>query len=178
MPADAAAEVASDAPPDAPPDMASAIRRFDIGYVNDFVIVPLDTTQIRSFLLVVNKGTQPLDLATASVVTYSDDSNGIDWQFSRRTATSFMLDPDRAAGSLGVNARPLIVEAGVITERIDDNALDFQMDFLGTPASGVVANAQAILRIDGAEAVLSFKITTVSSGPAVQFNTAKRVQSQ
>jgi hypothetical protein len=161
-----------------PPDTSVPVTKFDIGYVNEFVIVPLNTTQIHSILLVVNTGNVPLDLSTAAVVTFNDDSNGVDWQFSKRTAAAFSLDPTRAAGSLGPNARPLIVTAGVVTERIDDNVLDFQMDFLGTPASGVVANAQAVVRIGGVEAVLPFKITTISSGESPQFNTAKRVHSQ
>jgi hypothetical protein len=162
----------------APPDTTLPVTKFDIGYVNEFVIVPRDTTQIHSFVLVVNTGNVPLDLSTATVLTFNDDSNAVDWEFSKRTSATFSLDPTRAAGSLGPNARPLIVDAGVVTERIDDNVLDFQMDFLGTPASGVVANAQAVVRIGGVEAVLLFRITTMSSGESPQFNTAKRVHSQ
>jgi hypothetical protein len=178
-PADAAVPSDTAVPSDAaPPDTTLPVTRFDIGYVNEFVIVPLDTTQIHSFLLVVNTGNVPLDLSTATVVTFSDDSNGVDWQFSKRTTAAFSLEPTRAAGSLGPNARPLIVDASVVTERIDDNVLDFQMDFLGTPASGVVANAQAVVRIGGIEAVLPFKITTLSAGESPKFNTAKRVHSQ
>jgi hypothetical protein len=174
-----ATDAAVDAAVDTAIDTPVATTRFDIGYINDLVIVPLDTTQLRGLLLVVNKGTVPLDLSTASVLAFSDDADGIDWQFSKRANSTFLLDPGRAAGSLGVSARPLIVDQGVVTERIDDNALDFQMDFLGTPASGVIANAQAIVRIDGVEAVLTFKITTVSSAPApFQYNTARRVSSQ
>lgn len=165
---------------DAPIDMAPGITKFDVGYINDITFVPVDTTGIPHFLLVVNKGTVPLDLATATVVTYNDGSDGIDSEFHVLTSSTFKLDPERAAGNLGVTARNKLVTDQVVTERIDDNILDFELKFVGTPASGVVANAQAVLSIGGVDAVLPFKITTIpsGSGPPFQFNSAKRVHSQ
>jgi hypothetical protein len=177
-PPDAGAEL-----PDAPVDGMSidsppAITRFDVGYINDIVIVPLNTTSIHTMVLVVNKGTLPLHLDTASVLTFSDDNTSFGWMFLKRTASTTALDTDRAGGALSPPTRAVIVDMGYVSERIDDNTLDFEMDFTGNPPSGAVDNAQAVIRIDGVDAVLKFKITTVASGNSPVYNSGKRVTSQ
>jgi len=154
------------------------ITRFDVGYINDIVIVPLNTTSIHTMVLVVNKGTAPLHLETASVLTFSDDNTSFGWMFEKRTPSTAALDPDRAGGALSPNTRAVIVDMGYVTERIDDINLDFQMDFTGNPPSGAVDNAQAVIRIDGVDAVLKFRITTVASGNSPVYNSGKRVTSQ
>jgi hypothetical protein len=176
---DAGAEL-PDAPVDGMPiDNPVAVTRFDVGYINDIVIVPLNTTSIHTMVLVVNKGTLPLHLETASVLTFSDDNTSFGWTFQKRTPSTTALDPDRAGGALSPNTRAVIVDMGYVTERIDDINLDFEMDFTGPNlASGAVDNAQAVIRIDSVDAVLKFKITTVASGNSPVYNSGKRVTSQ
>jgi hypothetical protein len=164
-------------PKDAGIDVAPASpTKYDIAYINDITINP-NISSIFSFLIVVNEGTAPLKLETTSVVTYSDDNAGIDWQLTRSGATTAMLQPGHAAGMLNPDAVAKLVDSGLAPEPIDDNNLDFTMAFATPPTAGVTLRAQAVLRIETADIVLPFTISIVASG-SPKYNAASRITSQ
>jgi hypothetical protein len=174
---DAAMPSGDDAGSDAALDaMPVGVAKYDIAYIDD-ITMGSNITSIFSFILVVNKGTVPLKLETTSVVTYSDDSASIDWQLTKNGATSTLLKPDHAAGSLAPDASAKLVDSGLVPEPIDDNMLNFTMAFPNMPPSGVTLKAQAVLRIETADVVLPFTINLVASG-IPKYNVAARVSSQ
>jgi hypothetical protein len=159
------------------PDSAAASgAKYDIAYISDLTINP-NISSLFSFLLVINKGTAPLKLNTATVVAYSDDSAAIDWQLTKNAATTTLLTPDHAAGTLVPDATAKLVDSGLVPEPIEDTKLDFMMTFPTAPASGVTLHAQAVLRIETANIVLPFTINIVASG-APKYNAAARISSQ
>jgi hypothetical protein len=165
------------APIDALIDAAPApVTKYDIAYITDITLNP-NISSIFSFLLIVNKGTAPLKLETTTVVTYSDDSAGIDWTLTNNGVTTTMLRPDHAAGMLSPDVAAKLVDSGLVPEPIDDNTLNFTMAFTTPPPSGVTLRAQAVLRVETADIVLPFTINIVASG-APKYNVASRISSQ
>jgi hypothetical protein len=150
--------------------------KYDIAYVDDFTIDP-NISSLFSFLLVVNEGEKPLSLQTATVVTYSDDSAGIDWQLTEDATTTIVLKPGHAAGLLSPGTASKLVESGLVPEPIDDNQLDFTMSFPTPPTAGVALHAQAVLRIETTDIVLPFTINIVPSGGPT-YNATRRISAQ
>lgn len=165
-----------DAAPDAAHDGgASGPARFDVAYINDFTINP-NIESLFSFALVINKGTAPLKLQTTTVVTFSDDSAAIDWSLTKTGASTATLRPGSAAGMLNPDASAALVDTGLVPEPVEDNTLNFTMDFAEPPPAGVTLKAQAVLKIETTDLVLPFTITIVASG-APKYNAASRLSS-
>jgi hypothetical protein len=168
---DAAIDTPIDVMPDTPPGVT-----YDIAYVNEITQTPSNLLTF-SFLVVVNKGMTALNTLDVQVVSFIDDNPGIDWEFMRETGATKVLGPGLAAGTLSPLSRMRIVDSGLVTEPIDDPFLNFVMIFRQAPPAGITINTQAVLRIDGKEAVLPFVIHVIASGNSV-FHGAKRVSSQ
>jgi hypothetical protein len=174
--ADAAVDARGGGPVDGAPDAPSSVTRYAVGYVDNFTLTP-DVLSISGFVAIVNTGTRPLNLSTASVTTFSDDNAAINWAFVKETGSSDMLDPGRAGGVLTQAAAAKVLTSNVVIEPIDDQLLNFTMGFATQLTAGVSLNAQAVISIDNVTATIPFRINVVS-GPDVQFNSARRVSSQ
>ena len=160
-------------PIDAPIDAARPLIAYDVGYINDITVNPTNTGTF-GFLAIVNTGTAPLDLLTATVVLFGDDSTLVDWSFAKRTDSSTKLLSGRAGGFLTVLAIPKVLAPGVVTEPVDDANLNFSMSFGGARTSGTTIQAQAVISIADLQATLPFKIIfddTADTRP----NTARRI---
>ena len=167
-PVDAPIDASIDAPIDAPPLIA-----YDIGYVNDITVNPMNTGTF-GFMAIVNTGTAPLDLSTTTVVLFGDDSSLVDWTLVKRADSAARLLTGRAGGFLTVAAIPKVLAPGVVTEPVDDTSLNFGMTFGGQRPTGTVIQAQAVISIANLQATLPFKITfddTADTRP----NTARRI---
>ncbi|HMG56530.1 MAG TPA: hypothetical protein VK601_23685 [Kofleriaceae bacterium] len=170
-------DAASDGPADASTDSAPvAVIKYDVAYINDLTLTT-SISNVHGILLVVNKGTAPLKLSTAAVVTYSNDFPGITWEFSKNGATTTMLVPGHAAGAIGPDVTAKLVDSGLVPEPIDDNTLDFTMTFPMEPPSGLTLHAQAVLQIESANIVLPFTLEIVGSG-SPSLNATSRVTSK
>jgi hypothetical protein len=169
-------DAAVDAAPDAAPDAPAPVTRYDVGYVNDFTLAPSDNS-VSGFLVVVNTGTKPLDLGTATVRAFSDDDATVEWSFTKAAGATLMLGPGRAAGSLTTAAKSLVLVGDVVAEPIDDETLDFSMVLPSTPDRGTTVHAQAVMRIDDVDATLSFVIH-IAPGQGAELNSARRVSAR
>jgi hypothetical protein len=170
---DAAVDAPGDAMVDAPPP---GTTRYDVAYINE-ITFSAGGTSAAAFLLVVNKGTLPLDLATASVVTFSDDNAAVDWKFVEAATSTTRLAPEHAAGLLSGPATAQLVVSGLVPEPIDDRLITFEMSFVDPVIPGVTFGAQAVIQIGGANVVLPF-IIHGSRGVDTVYNSAKRVASK
>lgn len=165
---DAGADAAVDSPP--------SVTTYDVVYVNEFTLTP-NTPSLMGFLLIVNRGTAPLSLETATVVTFSDDNAGIEWTFQKESSSVTMLAPGTAAGLLSPAAAAQISASGLVTEPIANDPLSFGFSFPSPPAAGTTFKAQAVIQVGAADAVLPFTIHVVASGSTL-FNNSMRVSSQ
>lgn len=125
----------------------TGVVKYDVGYVNEITLSP-STDSISAFTLVVNKGAAPLKLATASVVTFSDDNPSFTWAFVKVGNSTAVLNSDRSAGLLSPLATTQIVTNGLVPERIDDQLLNFEMNISPAPTAGLNLHTQAVVRID------------------------------
>jgi len=179
--ADAAAQVAPDGSFPAP-DAKPPIRRYDVAYVSEFTFTPATIQSIVGFLVVVNTGTLPLDLSSATVLSVSDDSDAITWSLSKFADASDELVPGSAAGCLSELAAHALVDSGVLTEPgagcpIFTRGLNFKMTFSSAMAVSVTYHAEAVIRIDGLDINVPFTIHLgdTKDGTVVTFDSASRI---
>lgn len=170
---DAAADAAIDAVPDAALDAPAGVR-FAVGYVDDVTLTP-DIHDVFGFVAIVNTGTLPLDLSTANVATFEDDSMLLDWTFAKTTGSTAMLNPNRAAGKLTPAAKAQVVASDVIVEPFDETVLEFTMT-AHTTQPELTVNAKAVLSIGGVNVTLPIVIT-IAAGRDASLNSARRVSS-
>lgn len=176
QPIDASPGPGIDAAVDAPPDSVAGGVKYDVGYVNE-ITLSTATDSISGFTLVVNKGTAPLDLSTASVVTFSDDNPTFTWSFVKAGNSVATLSPERSAGLLSPLATTQIVTNGLVPEPIEDQTLNFEMFVTPAPTSGLNLHTQAVLQIDTANIVLTFTVHYIS-GSMTLINSTQRISSQ
>lgn len=168
---DAAPDAALDASPDAAPAMSAA---YDIAYVYEFTLNP-DIVGANAFLLVINRGTTPIALSTARVVSVEADS-GATVTFTKTTDSVHMLAPGRAAGRLSPEAMTKVVTSGLATEPIDDADLDFTMNFSSLPSPGVV-HGKVVLEIAATKLDMPFTFH-VDANAEPSLTTAQRLSAR
>jgi len=163
------------------PDAAVAIdatdadnggRQFEVIYISDLsVSSTLFTTGNMS--VVVNRGTVPLDLSKARIVTTTDDNPQATFGMSL-TISNTALSPNHGAGDLSPAAKALIIDSGMVTEDRTDLQYSMSISLLNTPAGDYKVTASAILEIDAiqVEIPISFQ-----HGASVSFNGVNRVLS-
>src|SRR5262249_29675777 len=108
----------NDAAVDRMPDSPAASVGYDIAYISEFTL-PYGVSSISSFLRIVNTDTAPLNVSTASVVSFSDDTNTGDLTFERLGETTLTIQPGHAAGCLSPAATEKLVGGGIVTEPIE-----------------------------------------------------------
>jgi hypothetical protein len=165
----------SDAGLDASIDAAAPSHAFDVGYINEFTY-PFNVTGVSEFMMVVNRGPLPLNLADAELDAVEDDSPQVDWTLSVDMLSTTVLPAGHAAGLLSQDANTALVVSGLVSEPLDDNTLNFRMSFSDFPTAGTAIHAQAKLRIGDASVTLPFTIHIVASG-TVMLDHAVRVGS-
>jgi hypothetical protein len=170
------AGVTPDATADAAIDAATVVSRFDVGYVDSITVTP-SITQVSSVIAVVNTSTGPLDLSTAKVIAFVDDSSNARMTFELAAGSTLKLAPGRAAGRLSPLAKSKVLVDGLIEEPLDDQMLNFSITFDTTPIVGQIVSAQAILGIGNATIVLPFVFTT-DNGVDIQLTHANRLSSR
>lgn len=173
---------ASDAGPvqqDAPPDamapaqdgMAPPVASYDIGYINDITIGP-NVRTLSQLLLVVNRSTDPVALSMVSVTNFDDDSASFDWTFAESTMSTLQLARGRAAGRLSADAAAQV--RTVVTEPIDDDLLNFGMQFPAGLPAGLELHAEAVIQVQAVNITVPFVIHVSDTGDVV-FNSARRI---
>jgi hypothetical protein len=174
---DAAVDTAIDAAVDAAIDTPDpTFVAYDIGYVNDLTFTT-STTAVSHMLLVINRGSTALQLSTVSVKDVGDDNTSVAWSFAKKTDSTVMLRPGRAAGALSPLARETLVTSGLVPEPIDDQLLDFEMAFAAPAPLGTAVHGQAVITINGVDITVPFVIH-VGDQPGLMFNDAKRISVQ
>jgi hypothetical protein len=159
-----------------PSDTPISTARYDVGYV-DSVTLTSDVTALQGFIAIVNTGTEPLKLSTASVVTFSDDSLSIEWALTRKDQTTATINPNRASGFLTPLAQDKIVATGVVSEPFDEKILNFGMTFQALNV-GDVLHAEAVLGIDNTKVTLPFTVTVAAGQADIRFNNARRISAR
>jgi hypothetical protein len=157
-----------------PSDVMTSAARYDVGYIDELTF-GVNAVKLSSFLLVINKGGEPLKVTTASVVTSKVIDGGVDWTFAKVADATTTLGSGHAAGKLSPAAQMTLVAGLVVTEPIDDQALDFAMSFPSPPPVDVTFHAQAVIRIDDVDLTLPFTIHIVGDAGALEFNSATRL---
>jgi hypothetical protein len=162
-----------DAAPDAP--VIGGSIAFDVAYISEFTFG--SDVGIGSFLVVVNMGTEPLEIADTRVLKVSDDSAQVAWAFELQVQPTTLLPPHEAAGALSASATAKIVTEGVVTEPLAYYNLDFGMDFTKVPDTDVTVHASTTIEIRNKRIDVPF---TVHFSPGVKtvFNTASRISAQ
>lgn len=173
---DAAPDAMPDAPPDAAPDAAPALARFDVGYIDEFTL-PANQSGIVGFLVVINKGMMPLNLAKAQVISVSDDQAAITTEFEPEPGSDAMIAPNTAAGLLGISAIVALVDSGLVPEPIVNDELNFALSFRGQPAANIDLRVQVTLQIEDARVTLPFTIHLITENKS-QINHVARLGSQ
>lgn len=168
---DAAIDAAIDAPIDAPPPVD-----YDIAYINELTFSNISS--IGSFIVVVNRGSVPLNLAMLDVVAFSDDNAATSWTFSELGTSNTLLPPGQAAGDLSPLATQRIIDTGLVPEpRVAGAGFNFQMQFSGIPPNMTFnLNGQATIAIQNERLTLPFTIHFVP-GSNTLFNNASRISS-
>lgn len=143
--------------PDATSDASITMNvAYDIAYIYEFTITP-DITDANAFLLVINRGAEPLALSTARVA-FVDVDSGARLGFTKTTDSNHMLAQGRSAGQLSQEAMTKLVTSGLTTEPIDDSRLDFTINFLSLPPSGLEFHGKVVLEIAALKLELPFTI--------------------
>lgn len=125
---------------------------YDIVYVDDLSVPPGART-IDGLVLVVNRGSGPLDLSTAGVVSFSPPEVA----FIKSGDSRGELPVGHAAGFLVGDAERRFALDHLTLVPVDDHELDFVLAFMEPPPDGIV-RAYALVRIGGTDTALSFKI--------------------
>jgi hypothetical protein len=176
---DAAIDVPSpiDAAVDAPRDAPAPRGGYDIGYIDE-ITFPYNYIGFNGLLLIVNRGELPLNLATTSVVSVTDDQADVIVTFELDTPSIASLQPERAAGALTQNASLKLVSSGLVPEPIDDQSIDFLIGFASFPPIGIDVRAEATLRIGDANIVLPFTLHVVAGDRTGELDHAVRLSSR
>jgi hypothetical protein len=173
---DAPIDSVPDSAPDSAPDADLSVK-YDIGYVDDFTISS-GASSVLSFLLVVNKGVNPLNAPDTTVMSVVNDTPGANVGFTKVNNAVAMLASNRAAGALSQLSMALIVDSGLVTEVIDDTFLNFRIDFPQVlPPSGTTFHSQVSLRIDGKDVILPFAFHVIDN-VGLDFTNVKRISSK
>jgi hypothetical protein len=159
-------DAASDAPTTGGP------LAYDVGYINEFTFG--SDVSISGFLVVINTGTEPLEIADIQIVKFSDDSAQIGWEFNTLDNRPSSLSPHEAAGDLSPDAKTELVTGGIVTEPLAYHNLTFGMMFTGVPATDVTVHATTTLAIRNKHVDVPFTVH-FSPGVKTEFNTTSRI---
>jgi hypothetical protein len=166
----------TDAPVDGLPDAATPTHGFDVGYINELSF-PFNFSGVSEFMVIVNRGPSPLNLASATLDLLEDDSPDVVWTLAVDMLSTTLLPTGHAGGLLSQEATTALIVSGLVPEPRADDALDFRMSFSDFPPRGTDIHAQAKLTIDDASVVLPFTIHITGSG-TITLDHAMRVGSR
>jgi len=179
--ADPGAPDADPTRPDAAPDAPSApAKAFDVAYVDRWRLtgvvgqVPFEALGVNLF---VNTGTEPLDLTTLSIVSYSDDNSQAGFSAGiYAEIENNALQPGEASGELVARSRELIVDGGLVTEpRVDTMKSYLELHGGNMPQGDYLINATIKVRIEEQELDLPVVLEHRDGNYAIEQLTAQRV---
>jgi hypothetical protein len=159
-------DAASDAPVIAGP------LAYDVAYISEFTFG--SDVGIGGFLVVVNMGTEPIEIADIQILKFSDDSAQIGWEFEAIDHRPNLLPPHEAAGDLSPDAKTELVTGGIVTEPLAYHNLSFGMMFTGVPTTDVTVHATTTLEIKNRRIDVPFTVH-FSPGVKTEFNATSRI---
>lgn len=161
--------------PDAPPDQVA----FDIGFASRwFVGSEAINMSSDQWVRIVNKGSLPLDLSTASVVNVVASTPSVPVTAEWGTVTT-VLEPDRSAGALSAAAASLIVTSGLVTEPAQNTSDELILLTATFPPQWTFVDVEISVEIGNARATLPVRLYKGSpnTGPGAAPDEGQRAQS-
>jgi hypothetical protein len=162
------------------PCHAQSSGSFDVAYVSEFRTgVFVSGFNAGTMGVLINTGTQPLDLAQLRIVSISDDHPDAQLTFEIFRFEVPLLEPGQAAGGLSQVAEQLIVGSGLVLEPLMAASFDLSLGAVNLPVEQEeVVNGSIVLALGAQEVTLPVTIRTAPSVPTdLDLLTATRVAS-
>ncbi len=137
----------------------------DVAYVSDYEVHSLAGFSVASSGLLINTGSQDLDLTQVTVLSVSDDHPQAQVQFTLDNAVT-TVPPGQASGDLADNAPALLINSGLVPEPIADGSTNLGLVVSDLPAGEVTVHATVTLGIDTQTVTLPFTIHKTDALPA------------
>jgi hypothetical protein len=137
----------------------------DVAYVSDFEVHAFSEVTAPSIGLIINTGTQSLDLTRISVLSVTDDHPQAVVEFFLDNAVS-TLDPGQAGGDLTADPQALLAGSGLVPEPVVAGDPTLTLHLFNLPPLDTVIHATVVLGVDNQVVTLPFTIRRLAAPPA------------
>lgn len=144
---------------------ARSFPAFDLAYPAEWKFSVAGPTS--GFLLVVNTGPSPLNLASFQLRSISDDHSTAEARVTTQGGFNVILQPEQAGGQLSQQSESVLVQSLLVPEsRIATDADLMTLELRNAPSGTYDVAATVTLSLDGIEASLPMTIHVVP-GPEI-----------